>query len=274
LLDSLRPPHTCGAFAPRSARPLRGVPTRRCRRAFVTVQPAEANSSPPCPRARQVPPASLVPPSWSLTTSTVFSARPLQVCCTLLPTLGFAAFPPASSPSTRRSRSTLRSVLATLRPFKGFPSPRAVPRHRGRCPPAVPPAARFPSEDVPLRRRAPTSRLCSPDESVSSTPVAGDGALVPSMGLTLNQAARLHQLPKALTRCARRTRRLSATPLRRTGRPGNELYEPPLNRSPEGSRGDLSPAPRPPPKRLTVARSPVSRRTWRRPETKRPKAVR
>ena len=78
--------------------------------------------SPPCTRAKQVPPASLVPPSWSLTTSTVCSARPLQVCCTLLPTLGFVAFPLASPPGDPKvSRGSAFGPRDATDPSKGFP---------------------------------------------------------------------------------------------------------------------------------------------------------
>lgn len=51
-----------------------------------------------------------VPPSWSLTTSMVFSARKLQVCCTLQPVMGSPAFPePRSGGRFRAPESTTRS---------------------------------------------------------------------------------------------------------------------------------------------------------------------
>jgi hypothetical protein len=77
-----------------------------------------------------------VPPSWSLTTSTVSSARSLRVCCAPLPALRFAAFPGVDPRRTRRAPTvglvsrdgsrTLRRVplvssrSASLRPLPSY----------------------------------------------------------------------------------------------------------------------------------------------------------
>ena len=92
-----------------------------------------------------VPSADLVPPSWFLTTSTVYSAQGLRVCCTPLPALGFIAFLATRSRRFRRSRGrrgaipamwarTLRRVplassrTASLRPLPSYRCRAALPR--------------------------------------------------------------------------------------------------------------------------------------------------
>jgi hypothetical protein len=67
-----------------SARPSTDIPFAR------PLPRAEALFGPTAP-----PVSAHVPPAWFRTTSTAFSARQLQVCCTLLPVLGFATFPDA-----------------------------------------------------------------------------------------------------------------------------------------------------------------------------------
>jgi hypothetical protein len=62
--------------------------------------PSDAEAS---PLGRRYHPTARVPSSWSLTTSTVSSARRLQVCCALLPAMRFVAFPGSLYPrATRR----------------------------------------------------------------------------------------------------------------------------------------------------------------------------
>jgi hypothetical protein len=61
------------------------------------------------PFGLEQPARSLVPSSWFCTTSTACSARSLQACCILLPTLGFVAF--------------RRSCLLTLPPGRREPLP-------------------------------------------------------------------------------------------------------------------------------------------------------
>jgi len=51
-----------------------------------------------------------VPPSWFLTTSTVFSARRLRVCCASLPAMGFTAFPAPALPLPRGGSGSCRGV--------------------------------------------------------------------------------------------------------------------------------------------------------------------
>ena len=60
----------------------------------------------------------------------------------------------------RRFQPRLPSPEPLFAPFRAFPSPAAVPRHRGLCPRAV---SRLPRTEV--RGAVPTSRPCSADES-------------------------------------------------------------------------------------------------------------
>jgi hypothetical protein len=108
-----------------------GTP-RSCRSSFElllswdspTYRPsADRPSARPLPEAEAsfgstVPPVVLVPPSWFLTTSAAFSAQGLQVCCALLPAVGFDALPaPASRPpeGTLQDRRVSRAAFHTLR---------------------------------------------------------------------------------------------------------------------------------------------------------------
>jgi hypothetical protein len=95
----------------------------------------------------------LVPPSWFPTTSAVFSAPGLRVCCTPLPALGFDAFPaPGAQDHPKVPWETITFPASRLIPFEEFPSSAAVPHHCGHCPPAV--AARSPRPDPLGWRRA------------------------------------------------------------------------------------------------------------------------
>lgn len=66
----------------------------------------------------------------------------LQVYCALQPTMRFAPFPtcdwnPRCRASPRGAPEPQVIPGSALTPFRAFPSPSAVPRHRSRCPPAV-----------------------------------------------------------------------------------------------------------------------------------------
>jgi hypothetical protein len=96
----------------------------------LTREPASARC---CQRAGRVPSA------WFRTTSTGFSERCLRACCIPLPIMGFAAFQhllDRFGPKTGRPEE--RIPAARFIPPEGFPSPVAVPRHRGRCLPDLP----------------------------------------------------------------------------------------------------------------------------------------
>jgi hypothetical protein len=90
-------------------------------------------------------PRNPVPSSWFRTTSTVSSARRSRACCIPLPVMGFIAFlgslgfpaGPWTNPGAVGSADALPATIFT--PLEGFPSTTAAPRHRGRCPLAVPP---------------------------------------------------------------------------------------------------------------------------------------
>jgi hypothetical protein len=81
-----------------------------------------------------VPPDTLVPPSWCLTTSTVCSDRTARVCCAPLPILGFAAFPTVVA----WFRPVLRCKQLRLvgQHGRGFPAARS-PLEEGSSPAAV-----------------------------------------------------------------------------------------------------------------------------------------
>ena len=98
-----------------------------------------------------------VPPSWFLTTSTVYSAPWPRVCCTPLPALGFVALPVARArlappgPKSEGAGGTRAPFPATRTPFEGFPSSAAVPHRCGHCLRAVAacPTTRRPKPRVP-----------------------------------------------------------------------------------------------------------------------------
>jgi len=92
-------------------------------------------------RSAQSPPGDRVAVRlWFLTTSTVYSAQRPWVCCTPKPTGVHCVSPSAPHPkSTEVDLGGSVQSLHTMRftPSEEFPSPAAVPRHRGRCPLAV-----------------------------------------------------------------------------------------------------------------------------------------
>jgi hypothetical protein len=82
-----------------------------------------------------------VPPLPFLPASTVYSARPSQVCCTLHPIMGFGPFqaPPPGHLAAARTISTLpETALHTLQSFlldhSRTASPRPLPSHRSIAP--------------------------------------------------------------------------------------------------------------------------------------------
>ena len=95
-----------------------------------------------------------VPSTWFFTTSTASSAWSLRACCIPLPIMRFAAFRARAdrSPPVRAGRCGREIPAAHIVPLEGCSPSTAVPRHRGRCPPAVgvPPAA--PPLQRPLSR--------------------------------------------------------------------------------------------------------------------------
>jgi len=105
------------------------------------------------PKHRRVPSM-----SFHLTT-TVYSTMSLQVCCTLLPAMGFAAFRKGSKSNRPQQRG----------PFEAFPSLAAVLCHHSLCPPAVASLDTHRCRHEPVE---PTSRLCSTRKSVTSCTVA------------------------------------------------------------------------------------------------------
>jgi len=127
-------------------------------------------------------PRTPVPSPWFCTTSTVSSARRLRACCIPLPTLGFVTFPAVWRLLAHRRTGCWRRTTHFPRrcfvPFEEFPSPTAVPRHRGRCLPAVSNETiavlgkrPFPGSPSAHRRiEASAPRLCSVFESVAPAP--------------------------------------------------------------------------------------------------------
>ena len=90
--------------------------TDRSQCAYRTSSPGHSSAPPPTyptcrflprhPEERRFgcpePTRHLVPPPWFLSTMTVCSARQLQAYCSLVPTLGFTAFPPSPNPRPGR----------------------------------------------------------------------------------------------------------------------------------------------------------------------------
>lgn len=87
-------------------------PTRSPRRPSTELSSRQLPETPSSPlRTPRASARHRVPSSWFLTTSMVFSARQVQVCCALLPVMGFTAFLVVTSPlgvqwtrNARRSR--------------------------------------------------------------------------------------------------------------------------------------------------------------------------
>lgn len=75
--------------------------------------------------ATRQPDASLVPPTWSRTTSTACSSSRLRACCIPLPDMGFTAFRGSRRPKTRRSSGGRCSLPAARSPYEV--SPRRLP---------------------------------------------------------------------------------------------------------------------------------------------------
>jgi hypothetical protein len=73
-----------------------------------------------------------------------------RACCISLPAMGFAAFSDFPCPIAPEDARNTVVVLATHTPFEESPSPSAVPRHRGRCLPAVSTRVRPASNDLSI----------------------------------------------------------------------------------------------------------------------------
>jgi len=93
------------------------------------------------PSARRCHPSRAIRPCRSSRLRRFDPCDPLQVCCALQPILRFAPFRIISAfcspllPAVRVQHLDLPRMRTT--PFRAFPSPSAVPRHRGLCPPVV-----------------------------------------------------------------------------------------------------------------------------------------
>jgi hypothetical protein len=107
----------------------------------------------------------LVPPLPFLPASTASSARPLQVCCTLHPIMGFGPFRSVRALAPKRLDTPDSSPEPRFTPFRAFiladrrtASPRPLPSRRSTncCAPKY-------------EQDGPTSRPCSADESVIAT---------------------------------------------------------------------------------------------------------
>lgn len=162
-----------------SRTPCRETPTSRFERQGSSSSPGvfqrrpsiEKRSARPLPSGHplfgpRLPPSCSFRPCRSSRLRRLPPRASSQVCCTLHPILGFGAFqaPPLANISRCRARS-LPSPAPRFTPFRAFPSPTAVPRHRGPCP-------------LTVRARpeghAPISGPCSADESVVSGGVAAN----------------------------------------------------------------------------------------------------
>jgi hypothetical protein len=168
---------------------------------------------------------------------------------------------PAADPEVRRvpsrftrvdpkaSRGCALGPRDATDPSKGFPrqEPCRVTATASPLPfPLMPALHRM----VPRCARTSTSRPCSPDESVSSTLVAKDGALVPPMGLALLEAAPHRRFPKVPHRSAAQESHHLVHPTPK----GHMVSRPRVFRaSPDRRRrGDLSPASTPTPEGAAV----------------------
>jgi len=95
--------------------------------------PSNVHSRDRSPFGSPVPPDARVPSSRFLTASTACSVRRLQVCCTLLPIMGFTVFH-APFACGSGDPQCADGAPHDAGPFEEYPSPIAVPRHRGRLP--------------------------------------------------------------------------------------------------------------------------------------------
>jgi hypothetical protein len=130
---------------------------RRLRRSPLPSSPFGADFGETLPRA------SLVPPSWFRTTSTVSSSSASWACCIPLPTLRFTGFP------RRVRRPGRRRFPSDAVALQSFPHPQS----RCRChqrPAAILPFSSCVRVSPGLVR---SSWLCSLRASVASNPVAG-----------------------------------------------------------------------------------------------------
>lgn len=104
---------------------LQGFPKNRPSIDITTGVHSRRLAGCPAPRLRQVVASDPhVPPSWSLTTSTVCSTDGSWACCIPLPILGFIGFRPHAAPSLWCAP---RGVPADAIPFRAFPTRKAAP---------------------------------------------------------------------------------------------------------------------------------------------------
>jgi hypothetical protein len=101
------------------------------------------------PSVRRCDPSNHVPPSWFRTTSAVFSASALRVCCTPLPALGFDAFS-GGLPVTRRFLGGGPVPAPRIHPTKSSPRQQPFPHFCVRFLPAV--TVHPPGPTVPVAR--------------------------------------------------------------------------------------------------------------------------
>jgi hypothetical protein len=103
-----------------------------------------------------------VPPARFLSALMAFSEQEPQVCCTLLPVMGSAAFQDTLVADSRASHRTLCLSPTARTPFGVFPSSTAVPRHRGRSLLVVTDRSARAAKVLPSPARFLASRLTTP----------------------------------------------------------------------------------------------------------------
>jgi len=131
-----------------------------------------------------------VPPSWFLTTSMVFSARKLQVCCALQPVMGFARV----SRTVARYRACARWYRRSVSRRCFHPSKFSLSSSRTLSPGPVPPCrwcsdalcslfTPFPARSKSTRSQTTsTPRSCSTLECVAPATVSSGRTPYPSVG--------------------------------------------------------------------------------------------
>jgi hypothetical protein len=115
---------------------------------LTSKSPAPRSASPRALRGSTAS-RSRVPPSWFRTTSAAFSSPTVQVCCALLPILGFAVFPPVAKRGSSQRAPALRSFPSADSGDPGFRRNRGLASgtaHRWTCPSprALPPRPLLP----------------------------------------------------------------------------------------------------------------------------------
>jgi hypothetical protein len=139
-----------------------------CVHGIPAPTPSRPLPATPCgvPIGRSVPPDPHVPSSWSLTTSTVFSATAPRACCIPLPVMGFAVFrrcAPRLDPKARRSPTPLLTARSR------------TPRRR----PHVDSRTLSPGPLPPWRLHSSARPACSEDQPVGLLPAPKGAILLP-----------------------------------------------------------------------------------------------